>query len=106
MKQMADLLRKGATMLSETCPECNTPLFKLQDGSLVCSMCNKPVLVVPPDADTVAIAQQGSIDQTLMKKIKEVQGMLELETDLSKINVLLETLMKLIDTRQRVRKLG
>ena len=106
MKHMAELLRKGATMLSETCPECNTPLFKLQDGSLVCPMCNKPVVVVPADADTEGMAQQGSIDQTLMNKIKEIQGMLEHEQDPSRINALLETLMKLLDTRERVRKLG
>jgi len=106
MKQMAELLRKGATMLSETCPECNTPLFKLKDGSLVCPMCNKPVVVVPADADTEGMAQQGSIDQTLMNKIKEIQDMLEQEKDPNRINALLETLMKLLDTRERVRKIG
>jgi UPF0148 protein len=106
MKQMAELLRKGATMLSETCPECNTPLFKLKDGSLVCPMCNKPVVVVSADADTEAIAQQGSIDQTLLSKVKEIQAMIETEKDPTKINSLLETLMKLMDARERVRKLG
>lgn len=93
-------------MLSESCPECNTPLFKLKDGSLVCPMCNKPVVVVSADADTEAMAQQGSIDQTLLNKVKEIQSMLEQEKDPIKINALLETLMKLIDARERVRKLG
>jgi UPF0148 protein len=106
MKQMAELLRKGATMLSESCPECNTPLFKLRDGSLVCPMCNKPVVVVSADTDTEAMARQGSIDQTLLNKIKEIQAMLEQEKDPTRINVLLETLMKLLDTRERIRKLG
>jgi UPF0148 protein len=106
MKQMAELLRKGATMLSKTCPECNTPLFKLQDGSLVCPMCNKPVVVLPADADTEGMAQQGSIDQTLMKKIKYIQDVLEQENDPSKINALVETLLKLFDARERIRKLS
>lgn len=106
MKQMAELLRKGATMLSETCPECNTPLFRLKDGSLVCPMCNKPVMIVAADADTEVIAQQGSIDQTLLNKVKEIQAMIEAEKDPERINVLLETLMKLMDARERVRKLG
>ncbi len=106
MKQMAELLRKGATMLNETCPECNTPLFRLRDGSLVCPMCNKPVVVVPADADKEGMAQQGSIDQTLLNKIKEIQGMLEQEKDPAKINTLLDTLVKLIDARERVRKIG
>ncbi|MFH1180765.1 MAG: Sjogren's syndrome/scleroderma autoantigen 1 family protein [Candidatus Bathyarchaeota archaeon] len=106
MKQMAELLRKGATMLNESCPDCNTPLFKLRDGSLICPMCNKPVVYVSADADTEGMAQQGSIDQTLMNKVKEIQGMLEKEKAPSKLNALLETLMKLLDARERVRKIG
>ncbi len=104
MKQMAELLRKGATMLSESCPECNTPLFRLKDGSLVCPMCNKPVVVVSADADKESIAKQGSIDQTLMNKINEIQEMLEHEKEPTKINALLDTLMKLLEARDRLKK--
>ena len=39
MKGMADLLRKGATMLSRSCPECGTPLFQLKSGDIVCANC-------------------------------------------------------------------
>jgi UPF0148 protein len=106
MKNMGELLRKGATMLSESCPECNTPLFRLKDGSLLCPMCNKPVVIVPADADTEGMAQQGSIDETLLNKVKEIQGKLEVETEPEKINALLETLMKLLDARERVRKIA
>ena len=106
MKNMGELLRKGATMLSESCPECNTPLFRLKDGSLICPMCNKPVVIVSADADTEGMAQQDSIDKTLLNKVKEIQGKLEVETEPEKINVLLETLMKLLDARERVRKIA
>ena len=106
MKNMGELLRKGATMLSESCPECNTPLFRLKDGSLICPMCNKPVVIVPANADTEGMAQQGSIDETLLNKVKQIQGKLEGETEPEKINALLETLMKLLDARERVRKIG
>ena len=103
---MAEFLRKGATMLSETCPDCNTPLFRLKDGSLVCPMCNKPVVVVSAHTDSEVMAHTSSIDQTLMNKITEVQMMLEQEKEPAKINVLLETLMKLLDTRERIRKIN
>ncbi|MFC1804128.1 Sjogren's syndrome/scleroderma autoantigen 1 family protein [Thermoproteota archaeon] len=106
LKQLAELLRKGAIMLSDTCPECNTPLFRLTDGNLVCPMCNKPVVIVPADADIELMAQQGSIDQTLLNKVKEIQSMLEIEKEPLRINALLETLMKLLDVREKVRKLG
>ena len=104
MKNMGELLRKGATMLSESCPECNTPLFRLKDGSLICPMCNKPVVIVPADAE--GMAQQGSIDETLLNKVKQIQGKLEAEIEPEKINALLETLMKLLDARERVRKIA
>ncbi|MBD3173286.1 hypothetical protein GF326_12540 [Candidatus Bathyarchaeota archaeon] len=106
MKEIAELLRKGATMLGETCPDCNTPLFRLKDGSLVCPMCKKPVVVVSADADTEVMAEQGSIDSTLMNKIKEIQSTLEDEREPAKINALLDTLMKLLDARERIRKIG
>jgi UPF0148 protein len=105
MKQMGELLRKGARMLSETCPECNTPLFQLRDGRLICPMCNKPVVIVPADADVEVMMHQGSIEQTLLNKVKEIQSLLETEKDLHKINVLLETLMNLLDAREKIRKL-
>ncbi len=36
VKAMADLLRSGATMLSERCPICGLPLFRLKSGEIVC----------------------------------------------------------------------
>jgi len=106
MKQIAELLRKGATMLSESCPECNTPLFRLKDGSLFCPMCNKPVVVVSGDAEAEAVAQHGSMEQTLLKKMKDIQVVLEAEKDPERINALLDTLMRLIEAYERLRKLA
>jgi UPF0148 protein len=104
LKNMGELLRKGAKMLSTSCPECNTPIFQINDGSLYCAMCDKPVIIVSANTDTEAMAQQNRLDETLSKKIKQVQDSLEEEMDPDKINALLETLGKLIDTRDKVRK--
>lgn len=101
---MGELLRKGARMLSESCPECNTPIFQLKDGSLYCAMCDKQVVVVPADADTDAIERQNRLEDTINKKIKQVQDQLDEEMDPEKINILLETLQKLIDTQTKLKK--
>lgn len=101
---MGELLRKGATMLSESCPECNTPIFKLKDGSLYCAMCEKQVVVVAADTDTEAMERQNRLEETLNKKIKQVQDQLDEEMDPDKINALLETLGKLIDTQAKLKK--
>ncbi|MEN3059018.1 MAG: Sjogren's syndrome/scleroderma autoantigen 1 family protein, partial [Candidatus Methanosuratincola petrocarbonis] len=48
VKRMADLLREGATMLSQACPECKTPLFRLSSGEVICPGCNKRVVFAKP----------------------------------------------------------
>ncbi len=96
---MGELLRKGARMLSESCPECNTPIFQLKDGSLLCPMCDKPVVIVSADTDTDALERQNRLEDTINKKIKQVQDQLDEEMDPEKMSVLLDTLQKLIETR-------
>jgi len=39
VRKMAKMLSGGATMLSKSCPECGSPLFKLKDGKVVCASC-------------------------------------------------------------------
>ena len=106
LKEMAELLRKGAKMRSEACPECGTPLFQMKNGDIICPMCQRPVKIVPRGADEDAAVQQGSLEQTMMRKINEVQGMLEQETRPEAIRELAETLVVLLDARERVRKLS
>jgi UPF0148 protein len=106
MKEMAELLRNGASMLSESCPQCNTPLFRLQSGEIICPMCQKPLKIVSGDIEEQDITHQGSLEEILRKKISEVQGLLGEEKNPSKIRNLTETLMVLLDAREKVKKLS
>lgn len=45
IKEMAELLKEGATMLSYICPECKVPLFKLKNGTIICPSCKRRVLL-------------------------------------------------------------
>ncbi|MHA1505608.1 MAG: Sjogren's syndrome/scleroderma autoantigen 1 family protein [Candidatus Asgardarchaeia archaeon] len=40
IKKMAEMLKKGGTMLGESCPKCGTPLFEIE-GEKVCPSCGK-----------------------------------------------------------------
>lgn len=40
IKRMADLLRRGATMLAEACPICGAPLLRV-DEDIYCASCDK-----------------------------------------------------------------
>ncbi|MCW4051353.1 MAG: hypothetical protein NWE89_16650 [Candidatus Bathyarchaeota archaeon] len=106
LKEIALLLRKGATMLSEICPDCDTPLFKLRNGDIICPMCNKQVKFVKADTDTEAMARQGSLEATLNKKIADVQAMLEKETDPAKMLEITGTLTSLLEALEKVKKLS
>jgi UPF0148 protein len=106
MKEMGDLLRRGARLLSEACPECGTPLFRLKSGEIICPRCNRPVKMLKGDETQELLVQQGSLQATLTKKITEVQAMIENEGDPSTIRELTDTLMALLGALERVKKLG
>ncbi len=43
-KRMGQLLRKGAALLNTACPNCNTPLLRLPDGTMYCTKCDRQVV--------------------------------------------------------------
>jgi UPF0148 protein len=46
VRKMAELLRSGNTMLNRSCPVCNTPIFRNQEGDLFCPSCDREVKIV------------------------------------------------------------
>ena len=45
VQRMAQLMMQGAVMLSETCPICGLPLFRLKNGDVICPIHGKIILV-------------------------------------------------------------
>ena len=80
---MADLLKSGATMLQQTCPQCGTPLFR-KGRETFCPKCNRPVVIIKSTEDenrllTVQILD--STEQTLLTKMKEINSAIAAESD-------------------------
>ncbi|MFX1513973.1 MAG: Sjogren's syndrome/scleroderma autoantigen 1 family protein [Promethearchaeota archaeon] len=48
--EMASLLITGATMLSESCPDCHVPLFQ-KDDKIFCPKCKRKVVFVSTDEE-------------------------------------------------------
>lgn len=46
VEKMAELLRTGYTMLNLSCPVCNNPIFRDNDGNTLCAICNRSVEVI------------------------------------------------------------
>jgi UPF0148 protein len=83
VKRMADLLKSGATMLSDVCPECGSPLFKVK-GDIFCAKCNKPVVyarATGPQASMSSNMLLDSVEQTIIAKIGETNELLKVEKD-------------------------
>jgi len=105
VREMAELLSSGATMLSEACPKCGSPLFKLRDGKVVCVSCDHPTeeriagepATTSPPVDKAAL--KASLRDILNEKLppliaalKEARDPDEIRTILSCISEILEFL--------------
>ena len=107
VKRMADLLRSGATMLSETCPVCATPLFRLGKDTF-CPKCNRPVAIVKSAEDEVRLASQQVLDaleQTILGKITELNAAVKNEREPARLLDLGETVKTWLIVLEQVRKL-
>lgn len=89
VKRMADLLKTGATMLSDVCPECRSPLFKVK-GEIFCAKCNKPVVYAKATGPVNVYSPTvllDSVEQTVIAKISEANELLKIEKDPERLSV-------------------
>lgn len=108
LTRAAELLRSGATMMAQACPACATPLFKLSE-QVVCAKCNKPVIILKATEDEGKILRERTLaatEQTLLKKIREVQSAMEKEQDPAKLAQHTENLSNLLGAIEKLRKAG
>ncbi len=108
IKVMADLLRQGATLTQYACPACSSPIFKLKNGDLWCSKCQKRVIVVKegePEPEVNKKPVLSNLEATLLKKIEDVEIQLSQETEPEKITTLGTTLSTLLENLDRIRNM-
>ncbi len=101
------MLKSGATMLSEMCPQCKSPLFRIKD-ELFCVKCNRPVVLVRATEDesgVIAAQALGNLERTALMKIDEINSALKVEKDTEKIEKLRLSLSDWLTVVERVRRL-
>jgi len=94
-------------MLSETCPECGTPLFR-KGKETFCAKCNKPVVIIQTSEDETRLRADTileSSEQTLMAKIQEVNLALKNEKDPDKLVAYGNALSSWLSAIEKLRKL-
>jgi UPF0148 protein len=79
VKKAADLLRQGATMLGDACPQCGSPLFKLKSGEVVCPEHGR-VLVVKSEREELKVKEEvifSQVEDKLIQGLSKVSSKLE-----------------------------
>jgi len=103
LREMADLLREGATMLAQSCPVCNVPLFRLKSGEVICPSCKRRVVVLKEGEDVgggrgVGVGVDVRLREVLSRKLAEVIGRIEEVEDEDR-------LLKLLELARRINEL-
>ncbi len=80
IKRMADLLRRGATMLAQACPTCGAPLLKLGD-EIYCASCDK---VISPQQESQEQVVQIKVSQLWEAIIQKLNQLGELMSELTR----------------------
>jgi UPF0148 protein len=110
IKKMANLLREGATMLSEICPDDKVPIFKLKTGEMICPVCNRKVILVKSseeerkvERDQAKSATATELESTIMVKITDLNAKMVKSEDAEEIEKLSKTLASLYEALNKIR---
>jgi UPF0148 protein len=107
IKRMADLLRQGATLTDLSCPQCSSPLFRLQDGTLWCGKDQKKVVIVKEEEAAQAIKNSAmdTMETTLMAKMEALQTKIQQTEDLDELGKLTNALNELLGSLEKIRRM-
>jgi UPF0148 protein len=108
IKRMSTLLLSGATMLADSCPDCNVPLFK-KDENAFCPKCNRKAIYVSSDEEARKIEHSQSFSETiellqdmvigklnfLAQKLAASETFEEMDTIIRLIDIMLELIVKI-----------
>ena len=108
IKNMADLLRQGATLTEHACPACFSPIFKLKSGDLWCVSCQKRIVIVREGEQDPTVSKTplfSNLESTILAKIEELEKEMVTETNAEKLNKLGLTLSTLLENLDKIKKM-
>jgi len=107
IRHMADLLKRGATLLNETCPECKTLLFREGDR-IFCPNCDRRVVIVKDQEEITQIYRESTISDVfdaLFSKLREIIPEITKDKEHQRMG-LLTYLKELLECMQLLTKLS
>ncbi|MFQ5762484.1 MAG: Sjogren's syndrome/scleroderma autoantigen 1 family protein [Candidatus Bathyarchaeia archaeon] len=108
VKRMADILRNGASMLGESCPECASPLFKLANEEIYCVQCDRKVVIVKDDEEAARLFSPNilaNLENAILQKLHDTHSRVGGEADPAKLDSLMKVVNSCLDALEKIRKL-
>jgi len=108
VKKMAELLRQGATMLADACPQCGSPLLQVGDD-IYCAMCDRRIVYADTDEEVESQAIRELIPklrETLLTKLDTLNDVIERENDTETLTKLANLMVLLLQALHRLETMG
>ena len=101
-KKAAEMLLKGATLLSEPCPYCSG-VRVMKEGHALCISCGREPAKKEILIDAKQQTEKTGLEITLEKKLSELSKELEQETNHEKQQEILKSINSLIETTKKLK---
>jgi UPF0148 protein len=101
-KKAAEMLLKGATLLSEPCPYCKG-VRVMKEGHAMCISCGREPEKKEIVVETPTESKTSPMAQVLEKKLEGLSKELESEKDHEKQQNILKTINSLLETMERMK---
>ncbi|MFW9836273.1 MAG: Sjogren's syndrome/scleroderma autoantigen 1 family protein [Candidatus Thorarchaeota archaeon] len=108
VKRMAELLRQGATMLADACPQCGSPLFKVKDD-IYCAKCDRRIVYAQSDEEVEVQAVKiliPGLRETLINKLKALNEVVDNETDTEVLTKLANLMVLLLQALHKLESMS
>ncbi|NHI84145.1 MAG: hypothetical protein EAX81_07570 [Candidatus Thorarchaeota archaeon] len=104
VKKMAELLRRGATMLAQACPQCGSPLLQM-GNDIYCATCDRRIVYANDDEEAEVKAVKTMLPQlreTLIRKLGSITDEIEKENNIETLTKLANLMVMLLQALHRL----
>ena len=101
-KKAAEMLLKGATLLSEPCPYCSG-VRVMKEGHALCINCGREPKKNETPVEAKQHTEKTELENMLGKKLLELSKELEQETNHEKQQEILRSINSLIETTKKIK---